>query len=60
MILYFDGKPIFFKQDRIGSFNTKFVFYKFRSMPENTKIVPSDKVENIKISKIGKIIRRLS
>ncbi len=60
LILFFDGRPILFKQDRIGSFNTKFVFYKFRSMPENTKIVPSDKVKTVKISKVGKCIRRLS
>ena len=60
VILLFDGRPILFKQYRIGSKNKRFIFYKFRSMPKNTKILPSDKVKNVKISKVGKFIRRLS
>ena len=59
MILFFDGRPIFFKQYRIGYLNRKFIFYKFRSMPVNTEITSSDKIKNIKISQVGKIIRRL-
>lgn len=60
IILFFDGRPIFFKQYRIGYLNRKFIFYKFRSMPVNTEITSSDKIKNIKISQVGKIIRRLS
>ena len=34
--LCINGRPIFFKQKRIGYLNKTFTLYKFRSMPKNT------------------------
>jgi len=55
LILIFDGRPIFFTQIRIGQHGKKFTIFKFRTMKNI-----SFKNENLRITKIGKIIRRLS
>lgn len=49
--------PIF-KQKRVGRNQKIFTLYKFRSMPVNTSDVPSSDVFKIKITKVGKFIRR--
>ena len=53
-----DPGPIIFKQSRVGRDGLLFIFYKFRSMPVNTGDISSDKVGEINIGLIGKIIRR--
>ena len=58
LIKVFDQGPIFFKQERIGREGKQFWFYKYRSMPVNTGDIPSDKVDEIKLTWIGKVIRR--
>ena len=58
MIKTFDPGPIFFKQQRVGRDGCKFWFYKFRSMPVNTGDLASDKVGEIQLTWIGKVIRR--
>ncbi|MFT6905932.1 MAG: O-antigen biosynthesis protein WbqP [Oleiphilaceae bacterium] len=58
LIKMFDFGPIFFKQKRVGLNGEIFWFYKFRSMPVNTGDISSDKVGEIKLSWIGKVIRR--
>ncbi|WP_251360138.1 sugar transferase [Kangiella sp. TOML190] len=58
LILLFDFGPIIFKQVRVGQYGKPFVFYKFRSMPVNTGDIPSDQIKEIKITWIGKLIRR--
>jgi lipopolysaccharide/colanic/teichoic acid biosynthesis glycosyltransferase len=55
LILIFDGRPIFFTQTRIGQHGKKFKIFKFRTMKSN-----SFKNENLRLTRIGKIIRRLS
>jgi len=65
LIIYFiiffnDGKPVFYIQKRVGLSNKKFRFYKFRSMPKNTTLLPSDKIGEIKLTNIGKFLRRFS
>ncbi|MCH2209160.1 MAG: sugar transferase [Lentisphaerales bacterium] len=60
LIKIFDPGPIFFVQERIGRCGETFNFIKFRSMPVNTGDIPSDKIGDIKIAWIGKIIRRTS
>ena len=55
LILIFDGRPIFFTQIRIGQQGKKFIIFKFRTMKNI-----SFKNENLRLTKIGKIIRRLS
>ena len=58
LIKLFDPGPVFFMQKRTGRNGQEFLFYKFRSMPVNTGDIPSDKVGEIKLSWIGRIIRR--
>ncbi len=53
-----DGGNIFFMQKRIGYNGKPFRLYKFRSMPMNTKDLPSHLASTIKVTRIGKIIRR--
>lgn len=60
LIKIFDPGPIIFKQKRIGFKGELFDFYKFRSMPVNTKDLPSHKIGSLKLTSIGKLIRRTS
>lgn len=53
-----DGGPVLFRQKRIGLDSRGFEFLKFRSMPVNAANVPSADAESIKITRIGKFIRR--
>ncbi len=57
-IFLFDKGPIFFTQKRIGKNGNPFLFFKFRSLPVGTINTPSSKLNKVKISIIGKIIRR--
>ena len=57
-ILLFDKGPLFFTQNRVGKRNKSFLFIKFRSLPLKTPNLPSDRLGKVKISLIGKIIRR--
>jgi len=58
LIKIFDPGPVFFKQKRVGRDGELFWFYKFRSMPINTGDIPSDEVGQIKLTRIGRFIRR--
>ena len=58
LIYFFDSGPIFFRHERVGNNGKNFLLLKFRSMPVGTKNLSSDKIEKVKISWIGKIIRR--
>ena len=57
-----DGKPIFFKQKRVGINYTFFYIYKFRSMKKNTPNVATHLLENPEsyLLKIGGVLRKLS
>jgi len=55
-----DGWPIIFKQKRVGKGGKLFTMYKFRSMVKNAGDVPSSQAIGLPITKVGKIIRRLS
>lgn len=57
-IYIFDPGPAIFRQKRVGRNGRIFEFYKFRSMPLNTGDIPSDKLDNLKLSWIGRLIRR--
>lgn len=57
-ILFVDGRPILFMQKRIGEGGREFEFLKFRSLPTNTGDVPSDELERVHVSAVGRIIRR--
>jgi O-antigen biosynthesis protein WbqP len=54
----FDPGPAIFRQKRVGRNGQVFEFYKFRSMPLNTGDIPSDKLGNLRLSWIGRLIRR--
>lgn len=60
LIKTFDKGPLIFFQQRIGRNGKAFRFYKFRSMPVNTGDIPSDKIGEIKLTWIGRLIRRTS
>jgi O-antigen biosynthesis protein WbqP len=57
-----DGKPIFFKQKRVGINYTFFNIYKFRSMKKNTPNVATHLLENPAsyLLRIGGVLRKLS
>lgn len=59
VILIFDGRPVFFKQDRPGLKGEVFQMYKFRTMKSpktRGRQLPADK----RISKLGAILRKTS
>ena len=58
LIKFFDPGPIIFKQKRVGKNSQFFYFYKFRSMPIHTGDIPSDQIKEIKLTWVGKFIRR--
>ena len=53
-----DPGPVIFRQQRIGVGGRTFAFYKFRSMPVNTGDIPSDRLGEVRLSWIGRLIRR--
>ena len=55
IIFLFYGKPIIFKQSRIGLYGKKFEILKFRTMKNKTF-----KTENDRVTKFGMVLRRLS
>ncbi|MCC2606138.1 sugar transferase [Planctobacterium marinum] len=58
LIKLFDPGPLIFSQMRVGRDAKEFRFFKFRSMPVNTGDIPSDKIGKVKLTWIGKLIRR--
>ena len=58
LIKIFDPGPIIFTQNRIGKDGKLFNFYKFRSMPINTGDIPSAQIGQVRLTWIGKFIRR--
>lgn len=61
-ILISDGRPVLFRQKRVGKDNELFEIYKFRTMKRGTENVASNDLENAnsKITKFGKILRATS
>ena len=55
LIFTFNGRPIIFKQTRVGYMGKKFTILKFRTMKNTTF-----KDEKLRITKLGKILRRSS
>ena len=58
LVKFHDGGPIIFNQNRIGKDGVEFKFMKFRSMPVNTPNVVSTQTAVLKVTPIGKLIRR--
>jgi lipopolysaccharide/colanic/teichoic acid biosynthesis glycosyltransferase len=57
-ILLEDGRPILFRQVRVGRHNRNFRILKFRSMPVATPSVPSAAAGAFKVTRVGAVIRR--
>lgn len=55
-----DPGPIIFVQRRVGVDGRSFSFFKFRSMPWGTPEMTSDQVAELKLSVVGRFIRRTS
>jgi O-antigen biosynthesis protein WbqP len=53
-----DGGPALFKQERVGRDGRSFTVFKFRSMPVNTGDIPSSQAGSVRITRVGKFIRR--
>jgi len=53
-----DPGPLLFVQQRVGRHGKTFTFYKFRSMPTETSDMPSDQLGKIRLTWIGRLIRR--
>lgn len=53
-----DGGPALFCQQRVGQAGGPFRIFKFRSMPVNVENVPSAQASALKVTKVGKVIRR--
>jgi len=61
-ILIEDGKPVFYKQERVGHYGKSFLLYKFRSMRTDAeKNGPqwSSGASDTRTTRVGKIIRKL-
>jgi O-antigen biosynthesis protein WbqP len=59
LAIYFEDRgPFIFSQRRVGENETTFSLLKFRSMPINTGDVPSSQAKVLKITRVGKFIRR--
>ena len=55
LILVFDGKPVIYKQFRIGYLGKRFIIFKFRTM---NNIMFKD--EKLRLTLLGKILRKTS
>lgn len=53
-----DGGPALFRQTRVGRHGRQFRIYKFRSMPVATPDLPSATAGVLKVTRVGRIIRR--
>lgn len=53
-----DGGDVFFRQNRIGKDSGTFRVFKFRSMAMGTADLPSAMAKDVKITRIGRLIRR--
>jgi O-antigen biosynthesis protein WbqP len=58
LIKIVDPGPIIFKHNRVGINGELFSFFKFRSMPVNTGDLASDEIGQVKLTWVGKMIRR--
>lgn len=55
-----DPGPVIFVQRRVGVHGRVFNFFKFRSMPTGTPEMTSDQIAELRLSPVGRFIRRTS
>lgn len=59
-IILADGRPILFRQERVGRDSRPFTFLKFRSMAKDTVDRPSAEASQLVVTRVGRVIRRLN
>lgn len=55
-----DGSPVIYRQVRIGRDGRPFTIFKFRSMPIDAQLVPSAGMAVARVTRVGRLIRRLN
>ena len=58
LIIYFENKSPLFFQKRVGKNMNQFTLIKFRTMSKGTKSCATHLVDNSKITKLGKLLRK--
>lgn len=53
-----DRGRVIFRQQRVGRHGKPFLLFKFRSMPVDTGDLPSDAARHLRITRVGRILRR--
>jgi O-antigen biosynthesis protein WbqP len=53
-----DGRPVLFRQARVGRGGAPFRIFKFRSMPVSTPSLPSADARALRVTRVGAFIRR--
>lgn len=59
-ILITDGRPLFFRQQRPGKNERIFTLIKFRTMTEQITATTTDEMDEMRLTGIGRILRKLS
>ncbi len=62
IIIFFDGRPILYRQQRVGKGNKHFYMYKYRTMLNGVGDIPKSSIVNPKsiVTNSGKILRKYS
>ena len=60
LVLIFMGRPILFKQERVGKNNRIFNMYKFRSMKNSNTTVASIEDDHKRLTRLGVFLRSTS
>jgi O-antigen biosynthesis protein WbqP len=62
IIIFFDGRPIFYKQKRVGKGNKVFQMYKYRTMLNGVGDIPKSSIVNPKsiLTLSGRVLRKYS
>lgn len=60
LILITDGRPIIFKQARPGQHEKIFILTKFRTMRIQTAQTTTDELDELRLTCVGRILRKLS
>lgn len=55
-----DGGPAVFRQERVGASGRRFTLLKFRTMPTDTEHLPSALAGNLRVTRVGRVLRRTS
>ena len=60
LIIFFDGRPIIFRQNRLGLNGNLFIFYKFRTMTRMIDAAGKNLSDEQRLTRLGKFLRKSS